>query len=103
MKVPRLYISYSVINTTGTATNQGKFTGVVVPSIRLKMLGNFLKNQIFPQFNSTIGLLDRKGIILYTSPKQFGITTNNQQYVGEYIFGDKFQSVLSEKCDRYTL
>ena len=59
------------------------------------MLGNFLKNQIFPQFNSTIGLLDRKGIILYTSPKQFGITTNNQQYVGEYVFGDKFQSGLS--------
>jgi signal transduction histidine kinase len=94
-KVPRLYISYPVINTTSTATSKGKFTGVVVASIRLEMLGNFLKNQIFPQFNSTIGLLDRKGIILYTSPKQFGITTNNQQYVGEYVFGDKFQSGLS--------
>jgi signal transduction histidine kinase len=94
-KVPRLYISYPVINTTGTATSKVKFTGVVVASIRLEMLGNFLKNQIFPQFNSTIGLLDKKGIILYTSPKQFGITTNNQQYVGEYVFGDKFQSVLS--------
>lgn len=35
------------------------------------------------------------GIILYTSPKPFGITTNNQQYVGEYVFGDKFQSGLS--------
>jgi signal transduction histidine kinase len=90
-----LYISYPVINTTGATTSTGKFTGVVVASIRLEMLGNFLKNQIFPQFNSTIGLLDRKGIILYTSPKQFGITTNNQQYVGEYVFGDKFQSVLS--------
>jgi signal transduction histidine kinase len=94
-KVPRLYISYPVINTTGTTTSMGKFNGVVVASIRLEMLGNFLKNQIFPQFNSTIGLLDRKGIILYTSPKQFGITTNNQQYVGENVFGDKFQSVLS--------
>jgi signal transduction histidine kinase len=94
-KVPRLYISYPVINTTSTATSTGKFTGVVVASIRLEMLGNFLKNQIFPQFDSTIGLLDRKGIILYTSPKQFGITINNQQYVGEYVFGDKFQSGLS--------
>src|SRR5215470_10764158 len=27
--------------------------------------------------------------------EQFGISTNNQRYVGEYIFGDKFQSVLS--------
>ena len=40
-------------------------------------------------------MLDRNGIILYTTPKQFGITTNTQQYVGEYVFGDKFQSVLS--------
>jgi signal transduction histidine kinase len=67
----------------------------VVVSIRFETLGNFLKNQIFPQFNSTIGLLDRNGIILYTNPNQFGITTNAQQYVGEYVFGDKFQSVLS--------
>ena len=47
-----LYISYPVINTTSTATNTGKFTGVVVASIKLEMLGNFLKNQIFRQFNS---------------------------------------------------
>ena len=79
----------------GPATNTGKFTGVVVASIKLEMLGNFLKNQIFPQFNSTIGLLDRKGTLLYTTPKQFGINTNNEKYVGEYVFGDKFQSVLS--------
>jgi signal transduction histidine kinase len=84
-KVPRLYISYPIINTTGTT--KGILTGVVVASIRLETLGNFLKNQLFPQFNSTIELLDRNGIILYA--------TGAQQYVGEYIFGDKFQSVLS--------
>ena len=94
-KVPRLYISYPVINTTGTGTSMGSFTGVVVASIRLETLGNFLKNELFPQFNSTIGLLDRNGIILYTNPNQFGITTNAQKYVGAYVFGDKFQSVLS--------
>src|ERR1700730_1601640 len=86
-KVPRLYISYPVINMTGTGTTTGTFTGVVVASIRLETLGNFLKNQLFPQFSSTIGLLDRNGIILYA--------TGAQQYVGEYVFGDKFQSVLS--------
>jgi hypothetical protein len=86
-KVPRLYISYPVINTTGATTSNGKFAGVVVASIRLEMLGNFLKNQIFPQFNSTIGMLDRNGIILYA--------TGAQQYVDEYVFGKKFQSVLS--------
>ena len=90
-RIPRLYISYPVINTTGTGTRTGTangiVTGVVVTSIRLQTLGNFLSNQLFPQFNSTIGLLDRNGTILYA--------TNAQQYVGENVFGDKFQSVLS--------
>ena len=86
-KVPRLYISYPILNQTETSTTKGILTGVVVASIRLETLGNYLKNQLFPQFNSTIGLLDRNGIILYA--------TGAQQYVGEYVFGDKFQSVLS--------
>src|SRR5919204_3662922 len=86
-KVPRLYISYPILNQTETSTTKGILTGVVVASIRLETLGNFLKNQLFPQFNSTIGLLDRNGIILYG--------TGAEQYVGEYVFGDKFQSVLS--------
>ncbi|MGA9154418.1 MAG: histidine kinase dimerization/phospho-acceptor domain-containing protein, partial [Candidatus Nitrosopolaris sp.] len=94
-KVPRLYISYPIINMTGTGNRMGTFNGVVVASINLQTLGNFLKNQILPQFNSTIGLLDRNGIILYTTTRQFGINTNTQQYVGDYVFGDKFQSVLS--------
>ena len=80
-KVPRLYISYPIINGT-----TGIFKGVVVAGINVYTLGNLLKNQLFPQFNSTIGLLDRNGIILYTNP---------QQYVGENVFGTKFQSALS--------
>jgi signal transduction histidine kinase len=80
-KVPRLYISYPIINGT-----TGIFKGVVVAGINVYTLGNLLKNQLFPQFNSTIGLLDRNGIILYTNPPQ---------YVGENVFGNKFQSALS--------
>src|SRR5215472_8685543 len=96
-KVPRLYISYPVINTTGinTASTNGIFTGVVVASIKLQTLSNFLSNQLLPQFGSTIGLLDRNGIVLYINPRQFGITTDPQKYVGEQVFGDKFQSLLS--------
>jgi signal transduction histidine kinase len=86
-KIPRLYISYPVINTTSSGHDNGILTGVVVASIRLETLGNFLINQLFPQFNSTIGMLDRNGIILYAS--------GAQQYVDEYVFGNKFQSVLS--------
>jgi signal transduction histidine kinase len=96
-KVPRLYISYPVINTTGinTASTNGILTGVVVASIRVQTLSKFLSNQLLPQFSSTIGLLDRNGIVLYTNPRQFGITTDPQQYVGEQVFGDKFQSLLA--------
>src|SRR5215467_11899374 len=96
-KVPRLYISYPVINTTAinTASTNGIFTGVVVASIKLQTLSNFLSNQLLPQFGSTIGLLDRNGIVLYINPRQFGITTDPPQYVGEQVFGDKFQSLLS--------
>ena len=92
-KVPRLYISYPVINMTGTNNDNDNsnvkrvFTGVVVASIRLESLGNFLKDQLYPQFNSTIGLLDKNGTILY-APRA-------QQYVGENIFGNKFQSLVS--------
>jgi signal transduction histidine kinase len=83
-KVPRLYISYPVINFT--RTSNGVFTGVVVAAIRLETLGNFLK-QLFLPYNSTVGLLDRNGVILYT--------TDATQYIGADVFGNEYQSVLS--------
>ena len=89
-RIPRLYISYPVINMTANSTNDngnGTFTGLVVASVRLGALGDFLNNQLFAQFNGTIGLLDRNGVILYI--------TGGQQYAGENVFGDKFQSALS--------
>ena len=94
-KIPRLYISYPVINMTGAgnyndsdnSNGKGIFTGVVVASMRLESLGNFLKNQLYPQFNSNIGLLDKSGTILYA--------TDAQQYIGENIFGSKFQFLFS--------
>jgi signal transduction histidine kinase len=87
-KVPRLYISYPIINTTetGIGTTKGVLTGVVVASIGLDTLGNFLKSQLFPQFNSTIGLLDKNGTILYANA--------GKEYVGETVFGNKLRSTL---------
>ena len=73
-KIPRLYISYPIINMTGAGNDNGNgkgiFTGVVVASIRLESLGNFLKNQLYPQFNSNIRLLDKNGTILYLTDAQ---------------------------------
>src|SRR5215472_11394625 len=86
-KVPRLYVSYPVINSTRTTNGNGTFTGVVVAAIRLQTLGNFLKNKLFSPFKSTVGLLDRNGTILYDA----GAT----QYTGANVFENEYQSVLS--------
>lgn len=83
-KVPRLYISYPVVNMT--AKGSGIFTGIVAASINVDTLGNVLQRQLIPQFNSTIGLLDRNGIIVYS---------NTPSFIGKYVFGNDIQSALS--------
>ncbi|MFL6459785.1 MAG: ATP-binding protein [Nitrososphaeraceae archaeon] len=83
-KVPRLYISYPVVNMT--AKGSGIFTGIVAASINVDTLGNVLQRQLIPQFNSTIGLLDSNGIILYS---------NTPSFIGKYVFGNDIQSALS--------
>jgi hypothetical protein len=83
-KVPRLYISYPVVNMT--AKGSGIFTGIVATSINVDTLGNVLQRQLIPQFNSTIGLLDRNGIIVYS---------NTPSFIGKYVFGNDIQSALS--------
>jgi signal transduction histidine kinase len=89
-KVPRLYISYPVVNMTGGGGggkgSQGVFTGIVAASINVNTLGNILKSQLFSQFNSTIGVLDKNGIILYANPSSF---------IGKDVFGAKMQSAFS--------
>jgi hypothetical protein len=82
--IPRLYISYPLINSTKTISNTSgtttaeTFNGVMVAAIRTNTMGNFLKNQLFPQSKNSIGLLDKNGIILYS---------DNYSYIGKYIFG----------------
>ncbi len=83
--IPRLYISYPIINTTGKGSPE-IFTGVVVASIRATTLGTVLLHQLIPQFNSTLGLLDRKGMVLYSSTPSF---------IGKDVFGKDIQSTLS--------
>jgi signal transduction histidine kinase len=84
-KVPRLYISYPVFNTT-IKGSEGIFTGVVVASMKANILGNTLQNQLIPQFNSSVGLLDRKGIVLYS---------NTPSFIGKNVFGSEIQSSFS--------
>jgi signal transduction histidine kinase len=81
---PRVYISMPVIANNGTLTD---FRGVVVAGIRTDILGNFIKNQIPPGFQSNVGLVDKNSIILYTT---------NQTFIGKNYFGAEFQSTLTD-------
>ena len=92
-KIPRLYISYPILSKQGQEyknTNNGSktnaFQGIVVAAVNAITLGSILKSQLLPQFNSTVSLLDNKGIILYA---------DNPAFVGKYIFGKEFQSTIS--------
>ena len=97
-KVPRLYISYPILSKQGNEYNNNSnnstriegFKGVVVTGIRMDTLGNLLKNQLFPHFNSTMGLLDDKGILLYS---------DNQSYIGRNIFGKNLKLSLSPNSE----
>ncbi len=84
-KIPRLYVSYPIINETGIGS-PGVFTGVVVASMRAPALGALLEEQLIPQFNSSVGLLDRNGVILYS---------DNPSFIGKDIFGKEIQSSIS--------
>jgi len=54
--------------------------------MRATTLGTVLQHQLLPQFNSTVGLVDRNGVILYWS---------NSSFIGNDIFGKYAQSMLS--------
>nr|MBA3285521.1 sensor histidine kinase [Nitrosopumilus sp.] len=84
-KIPRLYVSYPIVNDTQTGS-PGVFTGVVVASMRAPALGSVLQEQLIPQFNSSVGLLDRNGMVLYS---------DTQSYMGKNIFGNEIQPNLS--------
>ncbi|MDQ3851273.1 MAG: sensor histidine kinase [Thermoproteota archaeon] len=95
--VPRMYIAYPIILDLGQNNNNNNgsvFNGVVVSAIDLDQFGDVLKDQLAIKYVSTLGMIDRNGIILYSSA--------NATYIGKDIFGDEFQSVIPlEIRDRF--
>ncbi len=80
-RVLRLYISYPIMD-----ANDGSFMGIVVAGVKTDVVGQFLESQISTKLQSQVGLLDNRGIILYSK---------NTSYVGKNVFGIRFQSFLS--------
>jgi len=85
--VPRLYIAHPIIlnNSENSSDSNSIFNGVVVSAIDLKQLGQFLQSQLSTKFQSMFGMVDRDGIILYSS---------NTTQIGKDVFGDEFQAVI---------
>ena len=77
--VPRLYMSSPIIRPAGD------FGGVVVASISTKNAGDFVERQLLPEFRSTVGLMDRDGVILYS---------NNKTLFGTHYYDSAFQSTI---------
>jgi signal transduction histidine kinase len=88
-EVPRLYIAHPIILDTGQDANNNNnssvFNGVVASAIDLDQFGQVLQGQLSTKYGSTLGMVDRNGIILYSS---------NATYIGKDIFGDEFQPVI---------
>src|ERR671921_1227986 len=87
-EVPRLYIAHPIILDTGQDANNNNssiFNGVVASAIDLDQFGKVLQGQLSTKYGSTLGMVDRNGIISYST---------NATFVGEDIFGDEFQSVI---------
>lgn len=85
--VPRLTISYPIIgNQIDVGDGSNTFRGVVVAGIEVSTLGKFVQDELVPDYKSSVGLIDRNGIILYSS--------SSPQYVSKSIFDSEIQTLL---------
>jgi signal transduction histidine kinase len=80
--VPRIYIAYPIIVNNGS---DGIFKGIVAASMNLKSLGNSVNEQLPPDSNGVVSLMDRDGTILYTQ---------NDALLGKNYFSNEVQSLL---------
>lgn len=60
--ITRIYSARPVIG-----KDSGELKGVVIASIPLDLFGMVLKNELAPEFQNTFGMLDREGVILYST------------------------------------
>jgi signal transduction histidine kinase len=89
--VPRLYVAHPIILDTRQVNNNSSssvFNGAVVSAIDLDQFGQVLQAQLSAKYGSTLGMIDRNGMILHTT---------NATHVGKDVFGDEFQSVIPQE------
>lgn len=85
-KIPRLYISFPIIEKSNSS--ESSFKGVVVSSIKIHELGTFLQNELTPQVASNVGLMDKNGVIIYS---------RNPTLIGKNYLEKEFQSLIPQE------
>jgi signal transduction histidine kinase len=80
--VPRIYAAYPIIYNSDSGST---FKGVIVASMNLKSLGNSVTEQLPPNSQGAVSLIDRDGTILYTQ---------NNALLGKNYFSNEVQSLL---------
>jgi hypothetical protein len=86
--VPRLYIADPIISNSSENNNNPIFDGIVVSAIDLGQLGQFLQSQLPTKFESTFGMTDRNGTILYGG---------NITYLGKNVLVTSFKQSFQLK------
>jgi signal transduction histidine kinase/uncharacterized protein YcfL len=78
-----VYVSVPILSTGANGAKQ--FGGVVAAAIDLRTLGSALQRDLSPQFKSAMGLVDFKGIVLFSA---------NESSIGENIFSSNVQATI---------
>ena len=86
-KVPRLYISFPIIEKSSNSS-KNVFKGVIVSSIKIHELGSFLQSELTPQVASNVGLMDKNGVIIYS---------RNPLLIGKNYQDSKFQALIPQE------
>lgn len=90
-KIPRLYISFPILEKS--SSSKIVFNGVIVAAIKIKELGKVLQSELTPQVASSVGLMDKNGIIIFA---------RNPALIGKYYLDREFQSLIpTEIKDSY--
>jgi signal transduction histidine kinase len=82
--VPRLYIAQPIVE-----EQDSTFKGALVASIDIDSIGKYAEGQLAPGYTGSTGLLDRNGIVLYSS--------NSPQFTGKNIFDPEIQAALPQE------
>ena len=93
-KSQRMFIAYPISSNDISRSNLGNnFNGVVVASLRATNLGKLVQSHLSSDLESSLGIIDPNGVIVYTA---------NSTFIGENLFGQKVQSLLAPAFNSQT-